>query len=65
MTEAERRKPSLLNASRKRRVAAGSGTRVEDVNLLLRQFEQMQKMMKQLGGKGARKMMRSFGGFGR
>ena len=40
-------KPSIINPSRKRRIAAGSGTRVEDVNRLLRQFEQMQKMMKQ------------------
>lgn len=55
MTEAERRKPSLLNGSRKRRIAAGSGTRVEDINVLLRQFEQMQKMMKQFSGKGKRR----------
>lgn len=47
MTKAERAKPSLIDPKRKRRIAAGSGTRVEDVNRLLRQFEQMQKMMKQ------------------
>lgn len=54
MTKAEREKPSIINPSRKRRIASGSGTRVEDVNRLLKQFEQMQKMMKQLpfGGKG-------------
>ncbi len=50
MTPAERTKPDLINASRKRRVAAGSGMRVEDVNRLLRQYEQMQKMMKQMRG---------------
>ncbi|WP_040195973.1 signal recognition particle protein [Candidatus Soleaferrea massiliensis] len=58
MTAAERAKPSIINPSRKKRIAAGSGTRVEDVNRLLRQFEQMQKMMKQLGAfgkKGKRK----------
>ncbi len=48
MTPAEREKPSIINPSRKRRIAAGSGTRVEDVNRLLKQFEQMQKMMKQM-----------------
>lgn len=56
MTAAEREKPSIINPSRKRRIATGSGTRVEDVNKILRQFEQMQKMMKQMGamskGKG-------------
>ena len=51
MTPAERAKPSIINPSRKRRIAAGSGMKVEDVNCLLRQFEQMQKMMKQMGGK--------------
>ena len=52
MTPKEREKPSVINPSRKRRIAAGCGMRVEDVNRLLRQFEQMQKMMKQFGGKG-------------
>ncbi len=59
MTVAERDKPSLINPSRKRRIAAGSGMEVQDVNRLLRQFEQMQKMMKQLkgakGGKGKKR----------
>ena len=47
MTKAEREKPSIINPKRKRRIAAGSGTKVEDVNKLLKQFEMMQKMMKQ------------------
>ncbi len=49
MTKAERKKPSIINPNRKRRIAAGSGTEVSDVNRLLKQFEQMQKMMKQFG----------------
>ena len=64
MTPSEREKPSTINPSRKRRIAAGSGTRVEDVNRLLKQYEQMQKLMKQMGitgsgrnGKGKRKKM--------
>ncbi len=52
MTPKERAKPSIINPNRKRRIAAGCGMKVEDVNRLLRQFEQMQKMMKQFGGKG-------------
>ena len=48
MTAAERSKPSLINPSRKRRIAAGSGTKVEDVNRILRQMEQMQKMVKKM-----------------
>ncbi len=62
MTPREREKPSIIDAKRKRRIAAGSGTRVEDVNQLLRQFEQMQKMMKQMGftGKGKKKRMPRF-----
>ena len=59
MTPKEREKPELLNASRKRRIAAGSGTRVEDVNRLLKQFEQMQAMMKQMTGKKGRKARRA------
>ncbi len=54
MTPAERAKPSLINPSRKRRIAAGSGNSVPDVNRLLKQFEEMQKMMKQLGLTGAK-----------
>jgi signal recognition particle subunit SRP54 len=52
MTPQERRYPQVLKASRKRRVAAGSGTQVQDVNRLLRQFQDMQKMMKQFNSKG-------------
>jgi len=58
MTEAERKKPSLLNASRKRRIAAGCGMKVEDVNRLVKQFEQMRMVMKQFGGKGGKKRRR-------
>lgn len=54
MTKAERAKPSIINPSRKRRIAAGSGTKVEEINRLLKQFEQMQKMMKQFGSKGGK-----------
>ena len=64
MTPEERAKPSVLNASRKRRIAAGCGMKVEDVNRLVKQFEQMQKMMKQLGGKGKRKKLRNLPGLG-
>ena len=58
MTKAERAKPSIINPSRKRRIAAGSGTQVQDVNRLLKQFDQMKQMMKKLGGgkKGKRRM---------
>ena len=65
MTPREREKPDLLNASRKRRIAAGSGMKVEDVNRLVKQIEMMQKMFKQMGGKGGkglRNMMRGMGG---
>ena len=56
MTKREREKPEIINASRKKRIAAGSGTSVEEVNRLLRQFEQMLKMMKQFSGMGKSKM---------
>ncbi len=64
MTPAERSKPSIINPSRKRRIASGSGTKVEDVNKLLKQFDQMQKMMKKLGGKNPKnkKMMKRLAG---
>ncbi len=52
MTMKERRRPEILNASRKRRIAAGSGTSVQQVNQLLRQYRQMQKMFKQFGKRG-------------
>ena len=56
MTKAERAEPTLINGSRRKRIAAGSGTRVSDVNSLLKQFAEMQKMMKQMGAmaKGGR-----------
>ncbi|APF17568.1 signal recognition particle protein [Caldithrix abyssi DSM 13497] len=57
MTKEERRNPKILNGSRRKRIAMGSGTRVQDVNQLMRQFEQMKKMMKQMKNK-------SFRGFG-
>ena len=61
MTPAEREKPEIINPSRKRRIAAGSGQTVEDVNRLLTQYRQMQKMFKQLGGKsGSKKRRRRF-----
>jgi signal recognition particle subunit SRP54 len=74
MTIKERRSPHILDASRRRRIAAGSGTTVQDVNALVKQFREMQKMMKQMGimggGKGKRKgrggmpkgLMNMFGG---
>ena len=62
MTLRERRNPNVLNASRRKRIAAGSGTTVQDVNSLIRQFEQARDMMKKMmGNKGmARRMMRNF-----
>lgn len=61
MTPGERENPSIINSSRKQRIAAGCGMQVQDVNRLLRQFEDMQKMMKQFTGKGARKKLARFG----
>jgi signal recognition particle subunit SRP54 len=62
MTPAERSKPELIKASRKRRIAAGAGVPVQEVNRMLAQFEQMQSMMKKLKGGGMMKMMRSMKG---
>jgi signal recognition particle subunit SRP54 len=62
MTPAERARPELLKASRKRRIAAGSGVPVQEVNRLLSQFEQMRTMMKQMKKGGLAKMMRAMGG---
>ena len=56
MTKQEREKPEILNANRKKRIAAGSGTSVEEVNKLLKQFEQVRKMMKQLSGMNPNKL---------
>jgi signal recognition particle subunit SRP54 len=63
MTPEERRSPRILNASRKKRIARGSGTTVQELNALLKQFRQMQRMMKQLG-KGKRGMQGLMGMFG-
>ena len=66
MTPYERENPNVLGSSRKKRIAAGSGTRVEDVNKLLKQFDTMQKMIKQFSGPGASKKMKKLqkrGGF--
>jgi signal recognition particle subunit SRP54 len=64
MTPAERVRPELIKASRKRRIATGSGVPVQEVNRLLNQFEQMQSMMKQMKKGGLAKMMRGLGGLG-
>jgi signal recognition particle subunit SRP54 len=62
MTQKERSQPKLLNHSRKKRIALGSGTKVEDVNRLIKQFEQMQKMMKMVQRGGAGKLMQMMKG---
>jgi signal recognition particle subunit SRP54 len=60
MTPRERRNPDIINASRKRRIAAGCGMQVEDVNRLLAQYRQMQKMFKQMNSKGMKRKMARF-----
>ena len=62
MTKKERENPDIINPSRKRRIAAGSGTSVEEVNKVLKQWEQMRKMFKQVGPKKGKKGRRGFGG---
>ncbi len=62
MTRKERRFPDHLKASHRRRIAAGSGTQVQDVNRLMRQFEQARDMMKKMAGGGMAKLMRGLGG---
>ncbi len=64
MTPKERENPGIIGASRKKRIAAGSGVKVEDVNRLLKSFEQMRSMIKQFSGPGAAKRMKRMGGFG-
>jgi signal recognition particle subunit SRP54 len=64
MTKAERENPSILNSSRKKRIAAGSGTTVVDVNRLVKQFEAMQQMTKQLTGKNMKKLQKKMGRMG-
>jgi signal recognition particle subunit SRP54 len=62
MTPDERREPTILNAARRRRIARGSGTRLQDVNQLVRQFGELRKMMKQMtGGRLGRRMPGMFG----
>ena len=62
MTPAERRRPDIVKGSRRRRIAAGAGVQVQDVNRLLKQFGDMARVMKRLRGGGLRKMLRSLGG---
>jgi len=62
MTPKERSKPELIKATRKRRIASGAGVQVQDVNRMLKEFEQMQQMMKQMKGGGLMKMMKRLGG---
>ena len=62
MTPLERRKPELIKATRKKRIAAGSGVQVQEVNRILKQFEETQKMMKMFSKGGMAKMMRGMGG---
>jgi signal recognition particle subunit SRP54 len=64
MTALERRKPELIKATRKRRIAAGAGVQVQDVNRLLNEFSQMQEMMKKMKGGGLMKMLKRMGGGG-
>jgi len=62
MTPQERAKPELIKATRKRRIAAGAGVQVQEVNRMLNQYDQMQTMMKKLKGGGLMKMMRGMKG---
>jgi len=64
MTPLERSQPTRLDASRKKRIAKGSGRTIQDVNQLLKQFDQMSKMMKMMQGGGGKKMMQMMGGLG-
>jgi signal recognition particle subunit SRP54 len=62
MTPKERRNPDILNGSRKRRITEGSGTSLQDLNRLIKQHKQMQKVMKKMKGGGLANMMRGMGG---
>jgi signal recognition particle subunit SRP54 len=62
MTPKERAKPEIIKATRKRRIAAGAGVQVQEVNRLLNEFGQMQDMMKKMRGGGLMKMMKKLGG---
>ena len=63
MTPGERAQPDIIKAKRKQRIAKGAGVQVQDVNRMLKQFEQMQAMMKQMKKGGLQKMMRGMGRF--
>jgi len=65
MTPAERENPSIINSSRKKRIVAGAGVNIVDVNRLLKQFEAMQKMMKQFSGKNMKKLQKRMGRMGK
>jgi len=65
MTPEERANPALFNGNRRKRVAMGSGTSIPEVNRLVKQFEDMRKMMKNLSGGGAKNMMRAMGAMGK
>jgi signal recognition particle subunit SRP54 len=62
MTPAERENPSILNHSRKQRIAAGAGVKAEDINRLLKQFTQMQQLVKQFSGAGGKRKMKGLAG---
>ncbi len=62
MTPQERASPDLIKATRKKRIAAGAGVQVQEVNRLLKEFEQMQSMMKKMKGSGLMKMLKKLGG---
>ena len=62
MTKKKRRNPALLDGSRRRRIAAGAGVQVQDVNRLMKQYLEMQKMMKSFGGGKLKRMMQAFKG---
>ncbi len=62
MTPGERAKPDVINGSRRRRIASGSGTQVQDVNRLLKQYDQLAQVMKSMAGGGMAKMLRSLKG---
>ncbi|MEO5928949.1 MAG: signal recognition particle protein [Candidatus Kapaibacterium sp.] len=64
MTKEERRRPEIINGSRRRRIASGSGTQIQDVNRLLKQFDEMRRQMRQLTGGKMKNLMRTMGGGG-
>jgi signal recognition particle subunit SRP54 len=64
MTKEERSNPKILNGSRRKRIARGSGNTIQDVNRLIKQFKEMQKMMRMLNAKGGKKMLRNMKNFG-